>query len=393
MDRTQFDEVSPGKLVQISAPLQPSQTDWAFVPNELPSGWQFPDNEKDLLGDAREALGTLNGIGQTLPNPQLLLRPLQTKESTSSTTMEGTFVTPQQLLMFELDPKAPLTGTEESANGAEAYNYTNALNRGCSLLESLPVCHRVIKEMHFILMQGVRGRDKAPGEFRRWQVQLGSSGRFIPPPPQEVPRLMDNFEKYVNSDDGNHALIRCFVAHYQFEAIHPFTDGNGRIGRALLALMIYKALSHSMPWLYLSSFFEKFKDEYVNNMFRVSSDGDWTQWVKFCLRGTIFQAHDSIRRCHAFNALKRQFHELLQEKSATSRSHAIVDDLFQSPIVSITVAAKKHKVAYHTAQADLERLVDLNIMNEMTDVRPRTFFAPAIMKIAFGNMDERQSAQ
>ena len=260
---------------------------------------------------------------------------------------------------------------------------TVALAHGCELLNTLPICNRVIKEIHGILMQGVRGRNKSPGEFRRWQVQLGSGGRFVPPPPSEVERLMGNLESYANAEDDRYdPLIRAYVIHYQFETIHPFSDGNGRVGRTLLALMIYKWLGHSMPWLYMSSYFERFQDEYVNNLFRISTEGDWISWIQFCLRGTIAQAKDSIRRCRQFNQLRTEFHSRID--SHTPRTHRILDGLFSSPIVTVTSIASKYEITYHTAKSDIQRLVDAGILKPLPKARPRSFFSSEIMDIAYG---------
>jgi Fic family protein len=266
MQRQRFSAKSPGGLV----PCQNAagQSDWAFLPSPTPPPLELDNQLWSLVADARDALGTLNGIGQKLPNPQLLLRPLQQQEAITSSRIEGTFVTAQQLLMYELEPPDPRTTDQRAADWIEVFNYTVALRHGWMQLREvkLPFCCRLIREMHEILMQGVRGERKSPGEFRKVPAQVGSNARFIPAPWTEIEQLMGDLEKYINSDSDNISLrlVKCFIAHYQFEAIHPFEDGNGRVGRALLALMISDALAHVMPWLYLSVFFEKYRDEYVS---------------------------------------------------------------------------------------------------------------------------------
>lgn len=384
MDRTRFTDNSPGRIVRIDLS---SRKDWAFIPNPMPPDWKFDPVLWPLLVDAKESLGTLNGIGRTLPNPLLLLRPLQRAEALASSRIEGTYVTAEQLLLYELDTREPRVVDERTADWREVFNYDRALKHGCELLKTLPVCNRLVREMHQILLGGVRGRDKAPGDFRKLQVQIGSNGRFIPPPSGEVQRLMDDLERYVNAEDGRYdPLIRCYLVHYQFETIHPFEDGNGRVGRSLLALMIYKWLGHEMPWLYMSAFFDQFKDEYVENLFSISAEGNWTRWLEFCLRGTIAQATDSIRRCNRLSCLRTEFHKRVT--SPSSRSHKIIEELFTSPIVTVASLAKDLGITYPTAKADVEKLVRVGILSELPGAYPRSFYSSEIMRIAYRNEQE-----
>ena len=379
MDVSRFGEDSPGRLVKTAAPMQ----DHAFVPHGLPPEWELPQHLVSLLVEARARLGTLNGIGQTLPVPHLLLRPLQNREALTSSSLEGTHVTPRQLLLYAMNPREPHSADERISAGNEVHNYNRALQRGCELLRELPLCLRVIREMHGILMNGVRGRNQTPGSFRTWQVQIGSSARFVPPPHTEIDSLMQNLERYFNDpDDPLDPLVRCYIAHYQFEAIHPFGDGNGRVGRLLLALMIQLGLDHSMPWLYMSAYYERFKDEYIEGLFNVSAQADWDTWIEFCLRGTVAQCNDAIKRCNAFHATQRDFHDRAA-KSASPRTHQIIDDLLASPIVNIPKLADRYSITYHTARADVKRLIELGILTELEGIHPKTFVAPELMRIAF----------
>jgi cell filamentation protein, protein adenylyltransferase len=378
MDKHKFSEKTTGSLVQITEPKR----DWAFVPNPLPAAWSFDPALWPLLVEAKETLGTLNGIGQTLKDPNLLLRPLQNREAIASSNIEGTFVTPEQLLLYGLDPKDTHAPKGRVAEWREVFNYDQALQRGCEALKTLPVCNRVIKDMHAVLMTGIcRGLNK-PGMFRQWQVHIGSNGRFVPPPAEHAIKLMDDLENYVNTyDPGVDQLVRAFIVHYQFEAIHPFGDGNGRVGRALLALMIYNWLDHSRPWLYLSAFFEAHKDEYIQRLFNVSARGEWLEWIEFCLRGTVMQANDSIRRCREFNRLHDEFQNRVTQPSC--RTHRLIDKLFISPVVSVTSTAKEFDVDYQTARKDLEKLVEFKILRELRDHRPRSFVASEVMSVAY----------
>lgn len=383
MDASKFLTSAPGELRRIQVPHK----DHAFIPHPLPAKWTFESRLWPLLVSAKEALGTLNGIGQTLPDQSLLLHPLQNREAIASSSIEGTFVTPEQLLLYELDPREPKSADEQAADWREVHNYGLALRLGINMLEKLPVCNRVILEMHKILMSGVRGRNKAPGEFRKWQVQIGSSGRYIPPPATEVESLMVNLERYINDDkDDLDPLIKAFIVHYQFEAIHPFGDGNGRVGRALMALMIYQYHGHVKPWLYLSAFFERFKDEYVQNMFNVSTEGNWGPWVEFCLRATIAQANDSIRRCTKFKQLQATFHERVSAPS--TRTHKLIEELFRSPVLSIAAVQKLFSVTYHTAHADILRLVDSGILVLMPDTYPKSYYCRELIRVAYLELEQ-----
>jgi Fic family protein len=380
MDTTKFTSNKTGQLVEITTNLE---RDWAFVPNPLPPQWKFPETLWPMLVDARVNLARLDGIGRTLPDPELLLRPLQNREALRSSSLEGTYASPQELLLFEKHPRAPKSERDPANAWLEVSNYSKSLKQGVDLLNSLPLSLRLIKELHKTLLSGVRGKDKAPGEFRRLQVHIGSDRRYIPPPPESMHNCLNKFEERLNQEDPNFdLLIRCFVLHYQFEAIHPFRDGNGRVGRVLLALMIYQWCNLSAPWLYMSAFYEQFKDEYINNLFNVSAKGDWQTWIEFCLRGTIEQTKDSIRRCEELKALKENF--LVKAGTLGVRMHAIIEQLFSNPLVTIPSIKENFGVSYPSAQKDVERLVEAKILQELSlDIRPKSFFAPDIIRIAY----------
>lgn len=381
MEESHFTERATGQLVRIDTPRG---RDISFIPERLPGKWEFDTRLWKLLADAKEMLGTLNGIGQTLENPRLLLQPLQSREAIASSNIEGTFVTPEQLLLFELDPSEPITESEKKADWYEVANYARALEEGVRLLDTLPLGNRLIRAMHAILMRGVRGRNKSPGEFRKLQVQIGTHGRFVPAPPNAVEDLMADLERYLNVVDERHdPLVRSFIVHYQFETIHPFSDGNGRVGRALLALAIRHWLGHAQPWLYMSAYYERNKDEYIDRMYRVSTRGEWSEWIEFCLRGSIAQAKDAIRRCHEFHRLKREFHDRV--KRATPRSHKIIDGLFVRPVIQVGSIIEKYHVTYPTAKTDLDRLVESGILQVLEGVHPRAYGCPEVIAAAYSD--------
>ncbi|MCA9246067.1 MAG: Fic family protein [Planctomycetales bacterium] len=381
MDIKQFSVKATGELLKLQ-----TKAGWAFVPEVMPPKWKFPESMWPLLVEARTALAALNGIGQSLDEPELLLKPLQNREALTSSSLEGTYVTPEQLLMYELDPREPKASDDRVADWKEVFNYSNALRHGAERLSSLPLCSRLIKEMHAILMHGVRGRNKAPGEFRKWQVQIGSDARFVPPPASHVDDLMTNLDQYMNKSNDYDPLVRCYIVHYQFETIHPFGDGNGRVGRSLLALMISHLLGHTHPWLYMSAFYEKYRDEYVSKMFNVSTEGSWEEWIEFCLRGTLQQARDSIARCKKFRELKKRYQE--DAGTLTPRTYKIIEGLFTKPLVWVTHVAEQFSVSYPTAKSDLDRLVDADILRELPDSRPKAYYAPDVMKAAYHEGEE-----
>jgi Fic family protein len=374
-----FTESAPGSLIRIDTPVR----DWAFVPHELPPDWEFPSALWPYLADAREALGTLDGIGLILPDPNLLLRPLQSREAITSSSIEGTHVTPAQLLLYEIDPHEHPSSEDKEADWMEVSNYSQALRKGRELIDSsMPIGEELIKSVHEILMRGVRGRDKTPGQYRQKHVHVGTSLRFVPPPHKEVPRLMENLFGYTRfGRDSVHPIVKACIAHYQFEAIHPFLDGNGRIGRLLISLMLYKWLDHSQPWLYLSAYLERYRDEYIRNMFRVSTHGDWANWLEFCLRGVTVQARDAVKRCQLFRSLRKKFDSRVTK--LTARTTQLIDWLFVDPVVTITAVSKKLQTSYNTARSDLDSLVSAGILTELEGAYPKAFWASEIVHIAY----------
>lgn len=385
MDKARFTTKSPGELVQVHLP----GPDWAFIPDPLSTKWTLPEKLWPQLMAAREAIARLDGVGRHMLNYELLLRPLQNREALRSSSLEGTFATPEQLLLYEIDPKKPGTADDPANAWREVLCYSRALDLGLKKLsKDLPLSLRLVRIMHERLMQGGRGGEQTPGEFRRRQVHVGSDRRFIPPPQNMLSRSLDEFEKYIHTESTIDPLIRCFMIHYQFETIHPFIDGNGRVGRLLLSLMIYTWCGLSRPWLYLSAFFDRYKDEYINLLFRVSTHGDWEAWIDFCLRGTVAQAEDAILRCDKLIALNKKYHDAADAVRLNARAHKIIDQIFERPVLTIPALAKEHKVTYPTAQADIDQLIKLGVLSEAkTDLRPQHFVAKKIMQVAYSDSD------
>lgn len=385
MDSSLFINNSPGQLVRIDFPIK----DWAFIPEPLPTTWEMPTNLWPLLMEARESIKELDGIGRHMANHRLLLKPLQQREALRSSSMEGTYATPEEFLLYQADAKDPTKETEQENDRREVSNYGAALIIGQQLLdEGVPVSLHLIKSLHAKLLQGVRGENKNPGQFRNHQVHVGAGGRYIPPPPFEVNRCLDEFETSMRGNSLYDPLIWAFMVHYQFETIHPFGDGNGRVGRLLLSLMIYQQMNLSVPLLYMSSFFEKHKDEYIDRMFNVSCKNQWNEWIRFCLIGAAEQAKDSINRLDRFVALKEEYHRRLFGQGVSGRLNEIIDFLFQYPVITAPTIQTLLGITYPTARSDIQKLIDFEILRPgPSHIRPQYFSSPEIMQIAYSDID------
>jgi Fic family protein len=386
MDKKLFSSGSPGKLTKINIF---TEQDWAFVPDGLPTTLNISETLWPLLLKAREELARLDGVGRHMPNYELLLKPLQQREALKSSSLEGTYATPEQLLFFEIEPKEPKSQHDQVNSWKEVFNYSRALRRGQKLLtDELPISLRLIKELHKELLSGVRGQHRDPGNFRRSQVHIGSDRRFIPPPPNETIACLNDLEKYIHIDNEIDPLIFCFLVHYQFETIHPFLDGNGRVGRLLLSLMIYKWCDLTSPWIYLSAFFDKYKDEYIYNLFNVSAKGDWESWIAYCLRATTYQAKDAINRFDKLVSLRESYLNKIANCKGSIRLHKIIDKLFESPAVSVPQISKMFGTTYPTASNDIKHLVKQNILVKGDfHSHPKIFLSPEIINIAYRDFD------
>lgn len=373
-----------GTLVPISRdPLTGNER--AFVPSQLPPDWEFSTRLWPLLADAKQQLGILEGLGRSLPNPGILLRPLEDREAIKSSRLEGTYVTATELLVFEMQPQESKSEDDPANPQREVFNYRRALQQGAST--DLPLSLRLIRDLHQTLMSGVRGRDRTPGQFRRTQVAIGTNHRFVPPPPERLMECLDSLEKYFHVKGSRYdPLVDCFLIHYQFETIHPFTDGNGRVGRLLLAIMLKQLCGLSKPWLYMSEYYEKHKEEYIQRLFNVSASADWEGWIEFCLLGIASQARDTIQRCDRLQRIKEDFMRRVRAVGGSVRLNQIVENIFSSPFVRIADLPKKLAVTYPTAKADVERLVQAGILREIDDMTPKTYCATEVFSVAYDEM-------
>lgn len=234
-------------------------------------------------------------------------------------------------------------------------------------------------------MTGVRGADQNPGEFRRLQNQIGRPARYVPPPVTELAATLDSFEKYLHREHTIDPLVDVFLVHYQFEAIHPFMDGNGRVGRLLLGITVREWCSLSNNWLYMSDYFDRNKDLYIDLLFEVSATGSWRAWIEFCLKGVVEQANDTLDRCSRLIDLNREFHTRAKEQGGSVRLSTLIDSLFETPVVTVTGARDRLGVAYPTAREDLRKLAGLGVIERLESRRRITYYSPEIMDVTFAD--------
>jgi Fic family protein len=344
----------------------------AFLPNPLPPKLDYDSDLVALLSHANWLLGELSGTGRILPNPYLLISPYMRREAVSSSRIEGTQASLNDLFFFE----AAETDEPEVPDVKEVRNYVRAIEHGLDLLNRLPVSIRLLLSLHEILMEGVRGEQSAPGQIRRVQNWIGPKGcllseaTYVPPPVPEMEQALYAWEKYYHSNPREPSLIQCAIMHYQFEAIHPFSDGNGRIGRLLITLMLCEKGILGQPLLYLSKFFEKNREEYWDRLLRVSKTGAWRGWVDFFLRGVASQAEDALSDAQQI----LQLHDAYLTKLRATRyipqtAHRLIDEIFMSPVLSIAGLARRWDRPFVSVQRGVDRLVEIGILREVTDKR------------------------
>jgi Fic family protein len=337
-----------------------------------------------LLSEANLALGELKGVGQRLPNPHLLIGPFLRREAVLSSRIEGTVATAEELLLFEAAPKE----TPRTPDVHEVSNYVKAMEHGLARRKDLPISLRLIKELHAVLMDGVRGEEKRPGEFRNRQNYIAAPGRpiedarFVPPPASEMMAALSLLERYLHEKRPFPPLIELALIHYQFETIHPFLDGNGRIGRLMISLLLSEWDLLSQPMLYLSAFFEKNRKEYADGLLLVSQTGNWKSWTTFFLRGVAEQSRDAILRTRRLLGLWDSYRSKLQTKRSSALPLRLVDELFAYPAMTVNHARRALGIAYHSAQLNVMKLVRAGVLREYTKRRRnRIYVAPEIVSV------------
>ena len=354
----------------------------SFRPAPLPPVLNMDDEMVSQLTSATKALATLDTLSSYIPNMNLFVSMYVRKEALLSSQIEGT----QATLEDVLDPSS---GESANRDVSDVVNYVRATEYALARLKELPLCNRLIRETHAVLMENVRGQERTPGAFRTTQNWIGGAGsslknaRYIPPNPADMTECMSELEKYMNEEDGLDALIRAALVHYQFETIHPFLDGNGRVGRLLITLFLMEKKRLSTPALYISYFLKSNRIEYYDRMTEVRRSGDYEQWIKFFLRAIAESAKEAtedaclLKQLHEVSASKLE--KLQRSKKNAARLFAYVEE---NPIIETQKTADVLGVSYNTASAAIKSLCSLGILEQRASgVRGKTFVYAAYLDI------------
>ena len=358
MDQKKFDAPDFGRAIKTPGP----HGYWAYYPEPLPRSFGLRPSTIMLLSDADRALGRLAGAGRLLPNPHLLIRPFLTREALASSRIEGT----QASLSDVFDAQARNTSTGPIL---EVTNYIGALEHGLARLAALPVSKRLLREVHSILLANVRCQEKRPGEIRSSQNWIGSADNtpetavFVPPPPDEMKTSFDLLERYIHEPSQLPPLVEIGMIHYQFETIHPFLDGNGRLGRLLIAFLLVERALLPQPLLYLSAYFERHRSDYYDRLQAVRERGEMTQWLDFFLSGVSEQAIGAVHCAEELSDLRETYRVRLS--GSRSRAIEVVDLLFQNPLLIAGRVADELNVTAQSAINHLRRLQDEGIVHEL----------------------------
>lgn len=384
MDGRRFTKAAPGKLIS-GIPLNNAEAGTlTFVPNDLPPNMALTTDLFNLTSQVANALGRLQGTAHALPDPKILIRSFVRREAQLSSYIENTFA--------RYDDVAAAASQQDDRRAAPSNDVTETLNAERAIevgvdavfTNSRPITNNLLRQMHAVLLRGVRGEECA-GRFRSKQVYIGNehagiaSARFVPPPPHLLNDLMQSFETYVKDDRTLPALVHIALVHYQFETIHPFEDGNGRLGRILILLGLCQHDLLTLPLINASLHFERNKHEYYDALLRVSTHGDWHGWLLFFLEGLRVAAVESMQKLLELTDLQRTYHDRLRSARNTALLLTLVDNLFSRPVVTISDAAKIMGVTYQAAQNSVQKLVDARILQLRPALSPATFAADEIL--------------
>jgi Fic family protein len=354
----------------------------AFIPASLPPAIPYGAELALALSRADAALSELSGLGRLLPNPHLLIAPYIRREAVLSSRIEGTRASLSDILLDEMQAEVP---DGDEADVGEVRNYVAALEHGVKRLRKLPLSLRLVRELHARLMKGVRGDRATPGEFRRSQNWIGPRGStpatalYVPPPPAPMQQLLSGWERFLHERGKHPDLIQCALMHEHFEAIHPFLDGNGRVGRLLITLFLIERERLSQPLLYLSAYIEANRQDYYDLLQRVRTHCDWTGWLLFFLTGVTETARDAIRRADDLMALREKFRGRLKDKP---KAIALLDELFLNPYITVARAVKMLKVSNPTARQTVSLLVRAGMLKEISGRKwGQLYLAGPIMKV------------
>ena len=381
MRESDFTEASPGRLVP--AATLDGQYWPAFVPDPLMPAVVWNDKTIVLLSRADRALSRLEGRAAGLPSPYLLSQPMAMREAVASSGIEGTTSNIAEIYQFQLDG-----AVKDPDDAREVSSYAKAMRYGLQRLAKLPVSLRLIRDVHRELLSGVRGADRRPGEFRARQVIIGrqSAGiegaRYVPPPPDEMMAALHELEAFMHSEPNVPLLVQLALIHYQFEAIHPFEDGNGRVGRLLITLLLCERGYLTHPLLYLSDYFAEFRQIYVDALLGISLNGEWEQWIQFFLTAVADVATDALDRVEKLLGIQSQYQDRMKAERTSGAAFQIIDRLFEIPLITAPIVQNLLGVSNQTAQGHIRRLANAGILaGSDSGAHPRIYLAPEILEV------------
>ena len=387
MDISLFERSPVGTLQPISGfdtYLDRPYQHFAFLPTPLPEVVPLSPLTIKLMGEAERAVGRLDAAASRLPNPSLLVRPALLREAVSTSALEGTYAPFHEVLEADF-----IDERKRSAEVREVRNYVQAAQRGLALIEERPICLNLIAELQAIIVRGTRGDGFDAGQLRGGQVYIGERtrgierSRFVPPPHGDLlAEGVSDWEKWLNADDHTPLLVKAALGHYQFETLHPFSDGNGRLGRLIVTLQLVDAKAMRYPVLNLSPWFEPRKEEYKDLLLGVSLTGEYDDWLQFFFRAVTAQADDAVSRIDELMDVRARFLDRLRSDGARGVVLEIVEDLIGYPLITVSQAADLHNVTYPPAAKAVERLVQLGILREVTGRSyGRVFACESVMRI------------
>lgn len=343
----------------------------AFVPKSLPPNppIRLDDEMLQLLSQADRALGRLDGASEILPNIDLFVAMYVSKEAVLSSQIEGTQASLLDVLAFEADAAFP----DNPQDIEEVVNYIHALNHGLRRLDTLPLSRRLMREIHGLLLQGVRGANRHPGEFRTSQNWIGHQGatietaRFVPPAPSDMHQALDNLESFIHTEKTMPILLKVGIVHAQFETIHPFLDGNGRMGRLLITFILCSEDVLRKPLLYLSHFFKIHRWDYYEYLRKIADEGDWESWLKFFLRGVAEVAQEATTTARKIVQLREKHQNIIATHFARSTGYAyqLLEHLYERPIITVNGAAKVLGLSYANANKLVMKFHDHGLLRQM----------------------------
>ena len=360
----------------------------AFIPEALPPKppVQITNELQQLLSEADLALGRLDGSIQILPDAELFVYMYVRNEAVLSSQIEGTQSSLQDLLAAEAEIMTP----NRPKDAAEVINYVSAMNYGLERLSTLPVSTRLICEIHGELLRGVRGSHLTPGEVRTSQNWIGPEGctlleaNFVPPPPSELAEAMSSLERFIHCDTELPLLIKIGLVHAQFETIHPFRDGNGRVGRLLITFLLCQQRILTRPVLYLSYFFKRYRQQYYDELQAVRDAGSWEKWLAFFLRGVVAVSEQSTDTVQRILALRERHRRVINDNfgRAAGNGHRVLEHIFSHPVVSVDDVQELIGTTYQTANNLVARLVEYGILREFTgQARNRAFIYQSYLEL------------